>query len=100
MILRSASVVQVLPVAVWKPALIDSVRMQKLFPVASSGVAPSQSVDVGINAVIVSGARTPWEAIGKGPGVRNVTVTGGIIALGETALAKPPSHGSNCRYCG
>jgi hypothetical protein len=44
---------------------------------------------VGINAVIVSGAPSPWEAIGKVTGVRNVSVTGGIIALGETALAKP-----------
>ena len=44
---------------------------------------------MGINAVIVSGARTPWEAIGRSPGVRNVIVTGGIIALGETALPKP-----------
>jgi hypothetical protein len=44
---------------------------------------------VGINAVIVSGAPTPWEAIGKVPGVRNVVVTGGIIALGEVSLTKP-----------
>jgi hypothetical protein len=58
-------------------------------PVASNGVVPSRSVDVGINAVIVSGAQTPWGAIGKGPGVRNVAVTGGIIALGETPLAAP-----------
>ncbi len=46
--------------------------------------------DVGINAVIVSGAPTPWEAIGKVAGVRNVVVTGGIIALGDSPLAKPP----------
>ena len=39
--------------------------------------------------MIVSGAPTPWESIGKVAGVRNVFVTGGIIALGETALAKP-----------
>jgi hypothetical protein len=62
----------------------------------SVGVAPSTvssgllaAVDVGINAVIVSGARTPWEAVGRSSGVRNVIVTGGIIALGETALAIP-----------
>ena len=56
----------------------------------SSGPVSGSSVDVGINAIIVSGARTPWEAIGKGPGVQNVIVTGGIIALGETAFEKPP----------
>jgi hypothetical protein len=42
--------------------------------------APGQ--DVAINAVIVSGAESPWDAIAKAPGVRNVTVTGGVIALG------------------
>jgi hypothetical protein len=44
--------------------------------------APGQ--DVAINAVIVSGAESPWDAISKVPGVRNVTVTGGVIALGGT----------------
>jgi hypothetical protein len=39
----------------------------------------------------VSGAPSPWEAIGKVPGVRNVVVTGDIIALGDTPLAKPPA---------
>src|SRR5262249_8491125 len=38
--------------------------------------------DVAINAVIVSGVESPWDAIVKAPGVRNVTVTGGVIALG------------------
>jgi hypothetical protein len=51
-------------------------------------------VDVGIKAVIVSGAPTPWAAVGKGPGVRNVIITGGIIALGEAAISKPSSVGS------
>jgi hypothetical protein len=64
---------------------IDSVGIASL-PV-SSGF--SSVLDVGINAVIVSGARTPWEAVGRSSGVRNVIVKGGIIALGETAL--PPS---------
>jgi hypothetical protein len=63
-------------------------------PIGVGAFQPSSSrgagVDVGINAVIVSGARTPWEAIGKGPGVENVVVTGGIIALGETAFGEPP----------
>jgi hypothetical protein len=44
--------------------------------------APGQ--DVAINAVIVSGAESPWDAISKVPGVRNITVTGGVIALGGT----------------
>jgi hypothetical protein len=43
-------------------------------------IAPGQ--DVAINAVIVSGAESPWDAVAKVPGVRNVTVTGGVIALG------------------
>ena len=50
---------------------------------------PGAAVNVGINAIIVSGARTPWEAIGKTPGVKNVAVIGGIIALGETPFARP-----------
>ena len=51
-------------------------------------------VDVGINAVIVSGAQSPWDAIGKVPGVGTVTVTGGIIALGKTPIpGEPPGGG-------
>ncbi len=49
--------------------------------------APAAPVDVAINAVIVSAAQSPWDAIRKAPGVRNVIVTGGIIALGKTAIA-------------
>src|SRR5208282_4920420 len=57
----------------------------------SGGVAP---VDVGIHAVIVSGAMTPWDAIGKVPGVGTVTVTGGIVALGTTPIrGEPPGGG-------
>jgi hypothetical protein len=41
---------------------------------------------VRINAVIVTGAVTPWGAIRKVAGVRNVYVTGSIIALGQTPL--------------
>jgi hypothetical protein len=58
---------------------------------SAGGLAPGVIVDVGINAVIVSGAPTPWEAIGKAPGVGNVVITGGIIALGETPLTRPGS---------
>lgn len=61
----------------------------RLIPSPLGVPVPSVPVDVGINAVIVSGAPTPWEAVGKGPGVQSVTVTGGIVALGVTALAKP-----------
>lgn len=48
---------------------------------------PTIGVDTTINAVMVSGASTPWEAIGKSAGVRNVIINGGIIALGENPLA-------------
>lgn len=65
----------------------DSVR---IIPPSLSVPRPGVAGDVAINAVIVSGAPTPWDAIGKGPGVRNVVMTGGIVALGDTALAKPP----------
>jgi hypothetical protein len=47
------------------------------------GAAP---VDVAINAVIVSAAQSPWDAIRRAPGVRNVIITGGIIALGKTPI--------------
>ena len=43
-------------------------------------------MDVAINAVIVSAPQSPWDAITKAPGVRNVIVTGGIIALGKTPI--------------
>jgi hypothetical protein len=60
-----------------------------------SGLAPGSTivsgtsgapVDVAINAVIVSAGQSPWDAITKGLGVRNVIVTGGIIALGKTPI--------------
>jgi len=59
------------------------------------GVTPAAApVDVGIHAVIVSGAMTPWDAIGKVPGVGMVTVTGGIVALGTTPIrGEPPGGG-------
>jgi hypothetical protein len=44
--------------------------------------------------VIVSGAQSPWDAIGKVAGVGTVTVTGGIIALGKTPIpGEPPGGG-------
>ena len=43
-------------------------------------------IDVAINAVIVSAAQSPWDAIRRAPGVRNVIITGGIIALGKTPI--------------
>ena len=48
---------------------------------------------VSIHAVIVSAAQSPWDAITKAPGVRNVIVTGGIIALGKTPIAGEISGG-------
>jgi hypothetical protein len=47
------------------------------------GAAP---VDVAINAVIVSAAQSPWDAIRRARGVRNVIITGGIVALGKTPI--------------
>jgi hypothetical protein len=52
---------------------------------SSPGGGPAGE-DVRINAVIVTGAVTPWGAIRKVAGIRNVYVTGGIIALGQTPL--------------
>jgi hypothetical protein len=60
----------------------------------AGGSPPAAPVDVAINAVIVSGANSPWGAIQRAPGVRNVTVTGGIIALGKTPLPGEPPPGS------
>jgi hypothetical protein len=54
--------------------------------IAPGGTGPKTPVDVRINAVIVSAAQSPWDAITKAPGVRNVIVTGGIIALGKTPI--------------
>jgi hypothetical protein len=48
---------------------------------------PGAPVDVEINAVIISAAQSPWDAIRRTTGVRNVVVTGGIIALGKTPIA-------------
>jgi len=59
-----------------------------------AGGAPSAPVDVEIDAVIVSGANSPWGAVQRAPGVRNVTVVGGIIALGKTPLPGEPPPGS------
>jgi hypothetical protein len=58
-------------------------------PAAGSAIvsgAPGAPVDIAINAVIVSAAQSPWDAITKSLGVRNVIVTGGIIALGKTPI--------------
>ena len=55
---------------------------------------PAAPVDVPINAVIVSAANSPWGAVQRGSGVRNVIVSGGIIALGTTPLPAEPPPGS------
>ena len=63
-------------------------------PLGTGGVAQ----DVAIHAVIVSGIQSPWNAISRAPGVRNLTLTGGLVALGRTprpgeavAGGSPPS---------
>lgn len=56
----------------------------------AGGSPPAAPVDVAFNAVIVSGANSPC-AIRRAPGgaqLRNVTVTGGTIALGHDALTR------------
>jgi hypothetical protein len=63
--------------------------------VPPTGGAPAAPVDVEIDAVIVSGANSPWGAVQRAPGVRNVTVVGGIIALGKTPLPGEPPPGSH-----
>jgi hypothetical protein len=73
-------------------AAVDAFALEP--PRTTSNPIPGAGANVGINAVIVSGAQTPWAAVGKGPGVQNVTVTGGIIALGEAATFKPASVGA------
>jgi hypothetical protein len=50
------------------------------------GPAPAEPVDVEIHAVIISAAQSPWDAVKRGPGVRNVIVVGGIVALGQTPI--------------
>lgn len=65
---------------------------QPFLPSAAGGV----SEDVAIHAVIISGVQSPWHAISKAPGVHNVTLTGGLVALGkaprpgETVAGGPP----------
>src|SRR5271166_4393394 len=65
------------------PAVTNGVPGGAAPALGGPGAAP---VDVAINAVIVSAAESPWDAIRRAPGVRNVIVTGGIIALGKTPI--------------
>ena len=53
---------------------------------APGGPAPTEPVDVEIHAVIVSAAQSPWDAVQRWPGIRNVIVVGGIVALGKTPI--------------
>jgi hypothetical protein len=64
-------------------------------PGAGGGAPPpAVPVDIAINAVIVSAATSPWGAVQRGPGVRNIAVTGGLIALGKTPFVGEPPPGS------
>jgi hypothetical protein len=60
---------------------------------AAGTLAGTAPVDVRINAVIVSAAQSPWDVVTKAPGVRNVIVTGGIVALGKTPIEGEISGG-------
>jgi hypothetical protein len=51
-----------------------------------AAVAPPPPVDVEIDAVIVSAAQSPWDAIQRALGVGTVTIVGGIVALGKTPI--------------
>ena len=59
-------------------------------PGVAGAAPPAGLVDITINAVIVSGASSPWHAVQRAPGVRNVVVNGGIIAWGKTPLPGEP----------
>jgi hypothetical protein len=50
-------------------------------------------VDLVIHGGVVSGAASPWCAITKAPGMRSVTVIGGIIALGPGLPGEPRPPG-------
>ena len=52
-------------------------------PAPPPGTPP---VNVEIDAVIVSAAQSPWDAIERAPGVGTITVVGGIVALGKTPI--------------
>ena len=49
--------------------------------------------DVAIHAVIVSGVQSPWDAISKAAGVRDVMLTGGLVALGKARAGEPVAGG-------
>ena len=67
--------------------LVSPTDTGTLAPGGTVAPGPTAPVDVYINAVIVSAAQSPWDAIRRAPGVRNVIVTGGIVALGKTPIA-------------
>lgn len=72
-------------------APVNSMGSGSTIPLGSTSKA---SVDVRINATIVSGTQSPWDAIAKAPGVRNVIVTG-LIALGKTPIDGEPAGGGS-----
>jgi hypothetical protein len=63
-------------------------------PGTARAAPPAGPIDITINAVIVSGSNSPWGAVRRAPGVGNVTVIGGIVALGRTPLPDDPAPGS------
>src|SRR5271166_5096564 len=67
--------------------LVSPTDTGTLAPGGTVAPGPTAPVDVYINAVIVSAAQSPWDAIRRAPGVRNVIVTGGIVAFGKTPIA-------------
>ena len=75
----------------WVPLRLP--RRAASFPGSVGGAPPTVPVDITINAVIVSGASSPWHAVQRAPGVRNVTVNGGIIAWGRNPPPGEPPPG-------
>jgi hypothetical protein len=61
--------------------------------VPPGGRPPTVPVDVEIDAVIVSAAQSPWDAVERAPGVGTITVIGGIVALGKTPMPGEISGG-------
>jgi hypothetical protein len=79
------------------PDLLASTQPPASLPIGAPPGPPfgpgGGTQDIAIHAVIISGAQSPWQAISKAPGVRNVTLTGGLISLGKTTQPGEPVAG-------
>jgi len=64
-------------------------------PPLGPSIATGATQDVAIHAVIVSGVQSPWKAISKAAGVRNITLTGGLVALGRSPRSNETAAGGS-----